>query len=226
MKPKLNSYRIEAGIKKSLVFVSDLHNAENDTILSAIKECEPDGILVGGDFTHNAYYNKRGFEFLSLAAKLCPVYTALGNHETITKDVREKVVEMGGILLDNTFVNADGLVIGGLTSGDFYEDGLPRLDMLDSFCTEKGYKILLCHHPEYYKKYLKDKSIDLILSGHAHGGQWRIFGRGIYAPGQGLFPKYTSGMYDGKLIVGRGLGNMVKVPRINNSTEIILLKLC
>ena len=226
MKPKVNNYKIEAGLKKNLVFVSDLHDADNDIIMSAIKECNPDGILVGGDFTHNAYYNKRGFEFLSSAARLCPVYTALGNHESLTEGVRERVLETGSILLDNSFVTIDGLVIGGLTSGYFYEDNLPRLDMLNDFCNGNGYKILLCHHPEYYEKYLKNKRIDLILSGHAHGGQWRFFGRGVYAPGQGLFPKYTSGMYDGKLIVGRGLGSKVRIPRINNRTEIILLKLC
>lgn len=226
MKPILNSYKIEAGIKKRFVFVSDLHDADNDIILSTIEECKPDGILVGGDYTHNAYLNKRGFEFLSRAANICPVYTSLGNHESITSDIQKKTLETGCTLLDNTFVNVDGIIIGGLTSGYFYEDCLPRLDMLNDFCNGNGYKILLCHHPEYYEKYLKDKSIDLILSGHAHGGQWRFFGRGVYAPGQGLFPKYTSGMYDGKLIVGRGLGSKVRIPRINNRPEVILLNLC
>ncbi|MBE6650638.1 MAG: serine/threonine protein phosphatase [Ruminococcaceae bacterium] len=226
MKPQLNRYEIKAGINKTFVFVSDLHNAEYDELLSMISECRPHGILVGGDFTHNSKNRKNGLVFLREATKISPVFVSLGNHECLTDVIREEVKDSGAILLDNNFVSHDGFVIGGLTPGDFYTDGLPRTDFLDEFCKEDSYRILLCHHPEYYEKYLKNKSIDLILSGHAHGGQWRIFGRGIYAPGQGIFPKYTSGMYDGKLIVGRGLANMVKIPRINNKTEIILLKIC
>ena len=226
MKPQLNRYEIKAGINKTFIFVSDLHNAEYDELLSMISECRPHGILVGGDFTHNSQNRKNGLVFLREATKISPVFVSLGNHECLTDVIREEVKDSGAILLDNNFVSHDGFVIGGLTPGDFYPDGLPRTDFLDEFCKEDGYRILLCHHPEYYEKYLKNKSIDLILSGHAHGGQWRIFGRGIYAPGQGIFPKYTSGMYDGKLIVGRGLANMVKIPRINNKTEIILLKIC
>jgi hypothetical protein len=74
---------------------------------------------------------------------------------------------------------------------------------------------------EYYPKYFKDMPLDLIVSGHAHGGQWRFFGRGVYAPGQGILPKYTSGLHDGRFIVCRGLGNPHLVPRINNKPEII-----
>ena len=65
----------------------------------------------------------------------------------------------------------------------------------------------------------------MVLSGHAHGGQIRIFDKGILAPGQGFFPKYTHGMYDSKMIVGRGIGNQVPIPRINNPSEIIVITL-
>ncbi|MBQ3816071.1 MAG: metallophosphoesterase, partial [Clostridia bacterium] len=58
-----------------------------------------------------------------------------------------------------------------------------------------GFHILLCHHPEYWEPLVHGRRIELTVSGHAHGGQWRIFGRGVYAPGQGLFPRYTSGLY-------------------------------
>jgi len=86
-----------------------------------------------------------------------------------------------------------------------------------------GYKILLCHQPEHYDKYVRKYPIQLTLSGHAHGGQWRFFGRGVYAPGQGLFPKFTSGLYEGKLLVSRGLANPQKIPKIGNREELILL---
>ena len=74
----------------------------------------------------------------------------------------------------------------------------------------------------FLKKY---KDIDLILAGHAHGGQIRLFGHGLYAYGQGLFPKYTKGIYDGKLIVSAGLANTSRFPRINNPPEIVFLTL-
>jgi predicted MPP superfamily phosphohydrolase len=67
--------------------------------------------------------------------------------------------------------------------------------------------------------------MDLIVCGHAHGGQWRLFGRGVYAPGQGLFPKYTSGVLDGVCVISRGLGNHTRVPRIFNPPELVLISL-
>jgi predicted MPP superfamily phosphohydrolase len=81
----------------------------------------------------------------------------------------------------------------------------------------------LCHHPEYRDKYLKDRSIDLILSGHAHGGQIRLLGRGLYAPGQGIFPKYTSGIH-ANMIISRGLSNTAGfIPRLFNPREIVYI---
>jgi predicted MPP superfamily phosphohydrolase len=96
-----------------------------------------------------------------------------------------------------------------------------RLDMFEGFPSSEKFSILLCHHPEYYPKYLKDKNIDLILSGHAHGGQIRLFGRGLFAPGQGILPKYDGGAFDNRLVVGRGLANTAFVPRFFNRREIV-----
>lgn len=86
-----------------------------------------------------------------------------------------------------------------------------------------GYRIVLCHHPEYYPL-ISDKPIDLILAGHAHGGQWRFFGQGIFAPGQGLFPKYTRGIY-GNMVVSAGLANEKLIPRLWNPTELVILEI-
>ena len=129
--------------------------------------------------------------------------------------------------MDNDFVSFKGISIGGLTSGRFYPENQnqPNVDFLTEFSQLKGFKLLLCHHPEYYPKYIKDLPIDLIFSGHAHGGQWRFFGMGIYAPGQGIFPKYTSGVYEKRLVVSRGLGNLYIVPKINNPPEILKIKI-
>lgn len=98
-------------------------------------------------------------------------------------------------------------------------------ERLRRFAALDGYKILICHHPEYYERYVKPLPIDLMLCGHAHGGQVRIFGRGIFSPGQGFFPKYTSGIYDGRLAVSRGLANHSALPRVFNDTEVVFLNL-
>ena len=93
---------------------------------------------------------------------------------------------------------------------------------LTDFAALPGYHILLSHHPEYFP--FIPQSIELILSGHAHGGQWRVLGRGVYAPGQGFWPKWTSGIIDGRMVVSRGLANTAKLPRINNPTEIVYME--
>ena len=100
---------------------------------------------------------------------------------------------------------------------------MPRLEWLENFCAVEKPKILLCHHPEYYVPYIQKADIDLTVCGHAHGGQWRIFGRGIYAPGQGLFPKYTAGVLDQKCVISRGLGNHTWIPRIFNRRELVII---
>ena len=86
-------------------------------------------------------------------------------------------------------------------------------------------KILLSHHPEYYMPFLRDLGMDLVACGHAHGGHWRLFGRGVYAPGQGLFPKYTAGVVDGVCVISRGLGDHTSIPRLFNEPELVMIRL-
>ena len=92
---------------------------------------------------------------------------------------------------------------------------------------ESALKVLLCHHPEYYHRFesagYRLDAIDLILSGHAHGGQMCIFGKPLFAPGQGFFPKLAGGVYDGRLIVSRGLSDTAHTPRINNPMELVMI---
>lgn len=107
------------------------------------------------------------------------------------------------------------------------ELSIPDSGWLDDFENEDGFKILLSHHPEYWslrEPFLERKHIDLVLSGHAHGGQMRFFGQGIYAPGQGILPKYTKGRYDGDdgcMIVSAGMSNTYRIPRLFNPPEIV-----
>ena len=102
----------------------------------------------------------------------------------------------------------------------------PNVTFLNKFESKRGFKILICHHPEYYDKYLAGRRFDLILSGHAHGGQIRIGNQGLYAPGQGIFPKYTNGIVDGKMLISRGLSNTKPwIPRLFNKTELVFVDL-
>jgi predicted MPP superfamily phosphohydrolase len=157
-----------------------------------------------------------------------------------------KIISSTGVtLLNNSFLHFGKLCIGGLSSSgvtayaEFRKDkqhpypdwkhfnspqrNEPYTDWLSDFEAQSGFKILLCHHPEYWTKYLKGRKIDLVLSGHAHGGQIRIFGQGLFAPGQGILPKYTSGIH-GNMIISRGLANTGKpIPRLFNRREIVYI---
>lgn len=175
--------------------------------------------------TENAYKFLRGAAAIrDGAGHPVPVCLSLGNHEQYLKAAdRQMMADAGITLLDNAHCHVDirgqRLHIGGLSS-------TPDLKWLQRFAAKDGYKILLCHHPEYYFRYMKDKlDIDLILSGHAHGGQWCIGGQGIYSPGQGLFPKYTRGVYEDHLIVSAGCANTASVPRFGNPCEVVLVRL-
>ena len=175
---------------------------------------------ISGKRTHDP---ENAYQFLREAGKIAPVFLSPGNHEWywLPEDL-EIMKETETRLLDNKDCEVEikgiSVRIGGLsTEADF--------EWLESFCGKDGYKILLCHHPEYYDPYLKDRNINLILSGHAHGGQIRIRNQGIYAPGQGLFPKYTKGIYDGKLIVTTGAANTASVPRWGNPCEVVMIQI-
>ena len=223
-------YRVAANVPRPLAFafVSDLHGCPNGPILDAIAELSPDAILCGGDIIHNNGEWERGAEFYRLAPKIAPTFASLGNHEFyVDFDVRPLIRQSGAVLLDNAFADFADITVGALTSAyDPESGGKPNARFLARFAERSGFKLLLCHHPEYYERYIKPLAIDLTLSGHAHGGQWRFFDRGVFSPWQGLFPKRSGGAYDGgRLIVGRGLGNPVIIPRINNAPELVVVRI-
>lgn len=203
----------------------------------------------------NITENSNVFTFLRGCAETAPTFVSFGNHEWMLSPSDLEVITRTGItLLDNSLTRYKNTVIGGLSSAYYtgyralrrehpelglypfhikdprYKKTEPELDWLGEFCRQQGYRILLCHHPEYYPKYLQTTDIDLILSGHAHGGQWRYYSllkkewRGLIAPGQGFFPELTSGVKDGRLVISRGLSNTTHIPRINNPTEIIYIQ--
>lgn len=163
---------------------------------------------------------ENSLRFLAEASQLAPVCMSLGNHEAqIGKDDIDYINSLGIHLLNNSAVKIKGILFGGLPSRQV----CPELDreFLQHFSDSPDYKILLCHHPEYYR-YVKDYRFDLMLCGHCHGGQIRVFGHGLFAPGQGLFPKYHHGRY-GRMIVSSGCANNVSIPRWGNETELVIL---
>ena len=229
MKRKITEYtfrtdRIERPLR--LAVASDLHSTPFDDVMEEFRRC--DAVLVPGDIVdRHRRDNSYALKFLQEVPEAAPVFFSMGNHERLycrREEFLRKVAESKVTLLQDESVHFHGLCIGGLSSAE----GAPDTGFLDRFEKEDGYRLLLCHHPEVYRDYVSGRNIDLTLCGHAHGGQIQIFGRGLFAPGQGLFPKLTHGLYDGgKMLVSRGMTNGAKprVPRINNPCELIILNM-
>ena len=230
MKRIRTEYTFRTGkVKKTLRFAvaSDLHSDSLDDVLEEFSCC--DAVLIPGDLVdRHRRNNENALRFLQTVPEIVPVFYSIGNHENKFKDREDylkKVAESRVTLLDNESTDFYGVRIGGLSSTLSKE---PDSAFLDRFEQEDGYRLLLCHHPEMYRDYVSGRNIDLTLCGHAHGGQIQFFGRGLYAPGQGLFPKLTHGLHDGgKMLISRGMTNGAKprVPRINNPCELIILNL-
>lgn len=187
-----------------------------------------DAVLAPGDLT-DRHYNRYdiALNFLSEIADVMPLYYSIGNHEAKLKDRAaffDAALKTKATLLDNSAVEFKGIWIGGLSS--VRGQSAPDTEFLNLFRKKPGYRLLMCHHPEIYMKHVSGMDIDLTVGGHAHGGQVQLFGRGLFAPGQGIFPKYTHGTYDnGRLLVSRGFSNSTRLPRFNNPCELILLTL-
>ncbi len=185
--------------------------------------------------------------FLKACSEIAPTFMSLGNHEwRLCEEDIALLGETGATVLENSYCSFGSVLIGGLSSagytaykkhrrhsaerypewhhGDCPHSFAPERSWLDDFCAREGYKILLCHHPEYRDKYLSSLPIDLVLSGHAHGGQIRLFGHGLYAPGQGILPEYTSGIH-GNMVISTGLANTAgMIPRLFNPREIVYIE--
>lgn len=170
-----------------------------------------------------AVRTEHAYRFFREAGSLAPVVLSRGNHELfLTPEDREVMAASGVTLLDNAWVEIDGILFGGLTSRQV--TGKLDTGFLERFSAAPGYKVLLCHHPEYYPV-LSRYPIDLILSGHCHGGQIRLLEQGIFAPGQGLLPRYHHGVYHNRMVVSAGCANTAPIPRWGNPTEVVILHL-
>lgn len=235
----ITSYHIGCNIHIKIAVLADVHGKSTPQMMDSIRKGTPDLIIIAGDFFDGKKIESsdkeaeilKGKFFLKELSKISPVYFGLGNHEwKLQKADKSSISSVGITLLDDAYVLFQpGIYIGSLTSTSRYgkyaaTSTKPNIRFLNQFEHIPGFKILICHHPEYYDKYLFHRKFDLILSGHAHGGQIRLGNQGLYAPGQGIFPKYTSGIIDGRMIVSRGLSNTKKrIPRLFNQTELVFV---
>ena len=211
----------------NLAVCPDFHNGDFDMLRPALKGV--DAILVVGDLVDRHDHRTNGFDnalrFLNEAPNMAPGFYSVGNHERKIKTRAEywPHVERSRVtVLDDRFVEFGGIVLGGLSS----RKGGPDTAWLSDMAACEKFCLLMCHHPEYFRRYVAPHDIDLTIAGHAHGGQVRIGKQGIYSPGQGVFPRLTSGFYyDDRLLVSRGVTNATWAPRINCSCEVIILHL-
>ena len=228
----------------TMVLAADLHCRRYDMAVTVLRKIRPDLVVSSGDMMHNCVdfradesFNLPGLTFLTEAAGIAPVYLSVGNHERgMLPENRDLLAKRGITLLDNEWIRAHGMVIGGLSSPLRLRyrrtDPTPEpdMDVLTRYAEEEGFHLLLNHHPEYWPDKICGTGIELTLSGHAHGGQWHLFGQDVWCPGQGLFPKYASGLHRSAagevLIVSRGMANTVPlVPRFGNPPELVVIRL-
>ena len=206
-----------------LLVLSDSHGRRIRGALKLAEERFPDAVLFAGDVMnrHRRKSTGREAEPLEEMAAICPTFFVAGNHDAYGADGPAEALRQAGVrVLENGEENFRGIRIGGVPSVQFApEREGETVAFVRQFCREDGaFRLLLCHHPEYYDRYFGGMPFDLMISGHAHGGQIRLFGRGLFAPGQGVLPKYTSGLYHERLLVSRGMANHVLVPRLFNPT--------
>ncbi len=226
-----------------IAHISDLHNTEfdnsNNRLLTLIKDSSPDIIVVTGDIVDSRHTDVQiARDFINNASKIAPVYYVTGNHEARVNEENR----IDNVALDENITilhNEDVLIqkgeseiqIIGVDDPDYvsatYSEDYMNYE-LEKYSNSKHFKILLSHRPELFDTYVSN-NIEVVFSGHAHGGQFRLpFVGGIIAPHQGLFPEYDSGLYtenNTNLIVSRGLGNSIFPFRINNPPEIIVATL-
>lgn len=230
-----------------IAHVSDLHNTRmgknNEKLLAMLRDADPDIIAITGDLIDSRNTNiDVALRFVQEAVKIAPCYYVTGNHEARIEEysLLKAGMEAAGVTIlediaTEITINGDTITLMGVSDPSFQTDYLfsDSKTVVDSRLTElhtdgSGFTILLSHRPELFDIYAKH-DLDLILSGHAHGGQFRLpFIGGIVAPNQGLFPEFDAGIYaqnNTNMLVSRGIGNSILPLRINNRPEVILIEL-
>lgn len=230
-----------------IALVTDLHSCrygkDEAELIRAIDSQHPDVILLGGDICDDKISDDNVEFLLRGIADRYPCYYVTGNHEYWSgriDDMLELFRSYGVTVLNGSCdipeIKGSQLMICGITDPDAMrctEDGADSKSQLDAIAEtidNDHYAILLAHRPELVGLY-QQYPFDLILSGHAHGGQWRLPGivNGVFAPDQGFLPEYAGGVYelpDTTMIVSRGLAReSTPIPRIFNRPELVIVTL-
>lgn len=228
--------------------ISDLHNKEfgskQNKILGKIEKINPDIIVITGDLIDSNNTNiDVAMDLIDGIINIAPIYYVSGNHEAWSgsyNDLKSKLENSGVVVLDNKktefFNDRDSIDIIGLADTSFIESdwleyggNSETKNLLNKLAEDStNFKILLSHRPELFDIY-SNSNVNLVFSGHAHGGQFRLpFIGGLIAPDQGFFPKLTEGIHTSNntsMIISRGLGNSIIPVRIFNRPELIVVTL-
>ena len=250
---ELNEYQIKSDkIPESfqgfrIAQISDLHNTEigeeNVKLLEQIEKAEPDIIVITGDIIDSYHTDiEVSLAFVEKVVAIAPCYYVTGNHEArlsneIYLDFEKRMTEYGVEVLHDEVIlierEGEYISIAGLDDASFaaYHNGIIYSNLTNrirDLYSEDGFQILLSHRPELFESYV-DAEVDLVFSGHAHGGQFRLpFVGGLAAPNQGLFPEYDAGIFSENgtnMVVSRGIGNSIIPVRINNRPEVVVVEL-
>ena len=230
-----------------IAHVSDLHNAEmgdgNEKLLAMLRDGEPNLIAITGDLIDSRNTDVEvALRFAEEAVRIAPCYYVTGNHEARVSEyseLKEGLTELGVVVLEDERVeleqSGERITLIGVNDPSFQTDYLfvdsetvMQGSLQELINKDDGYTVLLSHRPEPFKVYV-ESGANLVLSGHAHGGQFRLpFVGGLVAPNQGLFPEYDAGLYSEgstNMIVSRGIGNSILPFRFNNRPEVIIIEL-
>ncbi|HDR7915436.1 TPA: metallophosphoesterase [Bacillus wiedmannii] len=245
---KITSNKIPSSFKGfKILQISDLHNKKfgdsQETLIQKVKIINPDIIAITGDLIDSKSYDSEvSMELIRELVKKYPVYFVTGNHEKWSgkyNDLEKELKKHHVTVLRNEHVsiqkgeqkiNLLGIddpefVTGNRDEGNVVKDEIIKVKFEMQPDT---YNVLLSHRPEFLTEYA-DEQIDLVLSGHAHGGQIRLpFIGGLVAPNQGVLPTYTADLYEKQntsMVVSRGLGNSIIPQRIFNRPELVVVQL-
>lgn len=235
---EVKSNKISENVR--IAFITDLHSCYygegQKELLTCIDEQQPDVVLFGGDIVDDVLPPENAVTVLKAAAEKYPCYYVSGNHEYRSgriAAIKRMIAGYGIEVLEGqskaAAVKKQTINICGVDDAKIGDAKfMQQIENAEGQADPALFTIFMAHRPEYIDNYLRH-DFDLILSGHAHGGQWRIPGilSGFLAPNQGFFPKYAGGIYefgDKTFIVSRGLAReSTRVPRIFNPPELVVI---